>query len=213
MDINEIHTEWSNWVDMKNPYQFGNPMDMKDFQSLLKATYKWARKIKYDILAIQYWLLPLLPGSLATVFATVTYFILVFPCIAGGAYLIATTSVSQFMAALERMGAPRSFSITLAVTLRFLPARRQDLRHIRDAMDLRNIRGFEEKLECIYVPMLMGAAQTAEELSESATARGIEYPGKMSSWRPIGFHIQDVVVTLLFLALCVGGICCKGVLP
>lgn len=50
MDINEIHTEWSNWVDMKNPYQFGNPMDMKDFQSLLKATYKWARKIKYDIL-------------------------------------------------------------------------------------------------------------------------------------------------------------------
>lgn len=164
------------------------------------------------ILAIQYWLLPLLPGSLATVFATVTYFILVFPCIAGGAYLIAT-SVSQFMAALERMGAPRSFSITLAVTLRFLPALRQDLRHIRDAMALRNICGFEEKLECIYVPMLMGAAQTAEELSESATARGIESPGKMSSWRPIGFHIQDVVVTLLFLALCVGGICCKGVLP
>lgn len=165
------------------------------------------------ILAIQYWLLPLLPGSLATVFATVTYFILVFPCIAGGAYLIATTSVSQFMAALERMGAPRGFSITLAVTLRFLPALRQVLRHIRVAMALRNFRGFEEKLECIYVPMLMGAAQTAEELSESATARGIEYPGKMSSWRPIGFHIQDVVVTLLFLALCVGGICCKGVLP
>ena len=157
--------------------------------------------------------MPLLPGSLATVFATVTYFILVFPCIAGGAYLIATTSVSQFIAALEGMGAPRSFSITLAVTLRFLPSLRQDLRHIRDAMALRNIRGFEEKLECIYVPMLMGAAQTAEELSESATARGIESPGKMSSWRPIGFHIQDVVVTLLFLALCVGGICCKGVLP
>ena len=69
------------------------------------------------ILAIQYWLLPLLPGSLATVFATVTYFILVFPCIAGGAYLIATTSVSQFMAALERMGAPRSFSITLEISV------------------------------------------------------------------------------------------------
>ncbi len=72
------------------------------------------------VLAIQYWLLPVLPGSLATVFATVTYFILVFPCIAGGAYIIATTSVSQFMAALERMGVSRNFSITLAVTLRFL---------------------------------------------------------------------------------------------
>ena len=129
------------------------------------------------IVAVQFWLLPLLPGSLATVFATVTYFILVFPCIAGGAYIIATTSVSQFMAALEQ------------------------------------IHGLEEKLECVYVPMLMGAAQTAEELSESATARGIEHPGKMSSWRPIGFHIQDVTVVLLFLALCLGGICCKGVLP
>ena len=165
------------------------------------------------IVAVQFWLLPLLPGSLATVFATVTYFILVFPCIAGGAYIIATTSVSQFMAALERLGAPRSFSITLAVTLRFLPALRQDFRHIRDAMALREIHGLEEKLECVYVPMLMGAAQTAEELSDSATARGIEHPGKMSSWRPIGFHVQDAAMTLLFLALCVGGICCKGVLP
>ena len=159
------------------------------------------------IVAVQFWLLPLLPGSLATVFATVTYFILVFPCIAGGAYIIATTNVSQFMAALERLGAPRSFSITLAVTLRFLPALRQDFRHIRDAMALRRIRGLEQKLECVYVPMLMGVAQTAEELSESATSR------KMSSWRPIGFHIQDVTVVLLFLALCLGGICCKGVLP
>ena len=148
------------------------------------------------VLAIQYWLLPVLPGSLATVFATVTYFILVFPCIAGGAYIIATTSVSQFMAALERLGVSRNFSITLAVTLRFLPALRQDFRHIRDAMALRRIRGLEQKLECVYVPMLMGAAQTAEELSESATARGIEHPGKMSSWRPIGFHVQDVAMTL-----------------
>ena len=163
------------------------------------------------VLTIQYWLLPVLPGSLATVFATVTYFILIFPCIAGGAYIIATTSVSQFMAALERLGVSRNFSITLAVTLRFLPALRQDFRHIRDAMALRRIRGLEQKLECVYVPMLMGAAQTAEELSESATSRGIEHPGKRSSWRLIGFHIQDVA--LLFLALCVGGICCKGVLP
>ena len=165
------------------------------------------------IVAVQFWLLPLLPGSLATVFATVTYFILVFPCIAGGAYIIATTNVSQFMAALERLRAPRSFSITLAVTLRFLPALRQDFRHIRDAMALRRIRGLEQKLECVYVPMLMGAAQTAEELSESATSRGIEHPGKRSSWRPIGFHIQDAVVCLAFAALCMGGICCKGVLP
>ena len=107
------------------------------------------------IVAVQFWLLPLLPGSLATVFATVTYFILVFPCIAGGAYIIATTNVSQFMAALERLGAPRSFSITLAVTSGFAGAP-SGLRHIRDAMALRRIRGLEEKLSVSGVPMLMG---------------------------------------------------------
>ena len=61
--------------------------------------------------------------------------------------------------------------------------------------------------------MLMGAAQTAEELSVSATARGIEHPGKMYSWRPVGFHVQDAAMNLLFLDLRLGGICCKGVLP
>ena len=120
---------------------------------------------------------------------------------------------AQGLAALERVGVTRNFSITLAVTLRFLPALGQDFRHIRDAMALRRIRGLEQKLECVYVPMLMRAAQTAEELSQSATARGIEHPGKRSSWRPIGFHLWDGVVMLLFLFLCMGGICCKGVLP
>ena len=104
------------------------------------------------IVAVQFWLLPLLPGSLATVFATVTYFILVFPCIAGGAYIIATTSVSQFMAIDIRIGAPRSFSITLAVTLRFLPALRQDFRHIREAMALRQIHGLEENWSVSMFP-------------------------------------------------------------
>ena len=105
----------------------------------------------FAILAIQYWLLPVLPGALATAFATVTYFILVFPCIAGGTYIIATTSVSQFMAALERMRVSRNFSITLAVTLRFLPALRQDFRHIWDAMALRRIRGLEQKIGRAHV--------------------------------------------------------------
>ena len=68
------------------------------------------------IVAVQFWLLPLLPGSLATVFATVTYFLLVFPCIAGGVYIIATTSVSQFMAALERLGAPRRSARTSGIS-------------------------------------------------------------------------------------------------
>ena len=165
------------------------------------------------IVAVQFWLLPLLPGSLATVFATVTYFILVFPCIAGGAYIIATTRVSQFLAALERLGAPRSFSIKLAGTPRVFPALRWDVPPTRGAIAPRRVHRPGGKLGGVFVPMLMGAAQTAEELSESATARGIEHPGKISSWRPIGFHIQDVTVVLLFLALCVGGICCKGVLP
>ena len=142
------------------------------------------------VLAIQYWLLPVLPGSLATVFATVTYFILVFPCIAGGAYMIATTSVSQFMAAVERMGVSRNFSITLAVTLRFLPALRQDFRHIRDAMALRDIPA-ASRLECFAVPLVMSATSTAEELSRAATCRGIENPSPSTDTERLSMRASD----------------------
>lgn len=76
------------------------------------------------------------------------------------------------------------------MTLRFLPALRQDFRHIRDAMALRQIHGLEEKLECVYVPMLMGAAQTAEELSESATAGALSTRGKCPPGGPSDFMFK-----------------------
>ncbi len=164
------------------------------------------------VLAAQCYLLPHLPPAVAMVFSTVTYAVLVFPCVMGGMYLLATTSVSQLIAAFRRMHVPESFTITMAVTLRYLPALREDVRHILDAMSLRQIKGLEQRLECIYIPILMGTAQTAEELSESATARGIDSPGKKSSWHTIGFHAQDVVVSVVFLAVCVVSIWSKGVL-
>lgn len=163
------------------------------------------------VLLAQYLLLPLLPAAVATVFATITYAILIFPCVIGGMYIIVTTSVSQLIAAFRHMHVPENFTITMAVTLRYLPALREDIRHILDAMSLRQIKGLEQRLECIYVPILMGTAQTAEELSESATARGIEYPGKKTSWHRIGFHVQDVIIALLFLAVCVTALLWKGV--
>lgn len=163
------------------------------------------------ILFIQYFLLPLLPPAVATIFATITYAILVFPCVIGGMYIISTTSVSQLISAFRHMHLPENLTITMAVTLRYLPALREDVRHILDAMSMRQIKGFEQRLECIYIPILMGTANTAEELSESATARGIEYPGKKTSWHRIGFHFQDGIVSLLFFTVCVVAILCKGV--
>ena len=164
------------------------------------------------VLLAQRFLLPLLPPAIATVFATVTYAVLIFPCVMGGMYIISTTSVSQLISAFRRMRVPENFTITMAVTLRYLPALREDVRHILDAMSLRQIKGLEQRLECIYIPILMGTAQTAEELSESAAARGIEYPGRKTSWHTVGFHVQDGIIAFLFLAVCVASFLCKGVL-
>lgn len=50
MKIDGIIAEWSNRVEMKNSYQFGYVIDMEDFQSLLKTTFNWVRKIKNDII-------------------------------------------------------------------------------------------------------------------------------------------------------------------
>ena len=46
------------------------------------------------------------------------------PGLAMGSYLVTSTRVSEFMAAMQRMHIPRSVSISLSVTFRFFPSAR-----------------------------------------------------------------------------------------
>ena len=53
----------------------------------------------------------------------------------------------------------------------------------------------------IYVPLMMAASKTADELTVASVTRGIENPTQRTSYVRIGFGIADLIVVLAFLAM------------
>lgn len=49
----DILNEWGDLVYMKNPYQFGEEIDMEKFTSVLKQTYEWICELKGKIISGQ----------------------------------------------------------------------------------------------------------------------------------------------------------------
>ena len=83
----------------------------------------------------------------------------------------------------------------------FFPALKLESGYIRDAMKLRHIRGFK-KIECLLVPTMISALQTAEELSAAAVTRGIENPAPKTSMIDMKFGVQDVLCLAAGVAFC-----------
>ena len=123
------------------------------------------------------------------------------PGIMTGAYLIASTSVSEFICSMERMHITEKIVIPLSVIFRFFPTIREEYGAITDAMKMRGIRmGGENPLLMIeyrLVPLMVSVVKIGDELSAAALTRGLGAPVKRTNICRIGFHIQDVVVILL----------------
>lgn len=147
-----------------------------------------------------------LGGSFGIMLTTFSGFLrMVLPCMLLGGVLISTTRISELLAAMERMGVPKSLSIPIAVMLRYFPSIREDWRAIRDAMRLRDV-GFSQPmrvLDCIYVPLMMSASRISDELSAASVVRGIERPGRRTSLRELRIGPGDFGIVLLF---CLAGI-------
>lgn len=140
---------------------------------------------------------------LKTMFSS--FFMLVrkmFPCGLLAAVIVSTTHVNEFMSSLSRMRVPRSVTIPLAVMLRYVPAIREDWRFIKDAMRMRGVNpslaGFLRRpgmtVECLYVPLMMGASNVADELSMASVARGIENPAQRTCYAHIEFRASDALL-------------------
>ena len=69
------------------------------------------------------------------------------------------------------------------------------------AMKLRNVHGVFQKLEYIYVPLMLSASTTADELSQAITARGIDNPRPKTCAVSMRFHIQDYVLCFVAIVL------------
>ncbi len=161
----------------------------KKYDMLIKVTGGYA--VMYVLINF---IMPLLPDFISFLLAMIVFLFLIYPSVAGAVYMISTTSAGEVADSFRKMHIPDSISVMFTVILRFFPAVKQEFSNIRSAMKLRRIKGIMKKTECIYVPLLVSIAETAEELGESITARGIENPAEKTSWHRTGFHIQDIVV-------------------
>ena len=170
---------------------------------LLLAERQWKRFARgVLILAAGYGLLlamPHLPGVLSF-FALfcggiLTRFVVT---VVMGEYLIGTTSVSEFISAMERLKMPQAITIPMSVMFRLFPTIGSEWKSIRRAMRMRSIRlggaRAGQVLEYQLVPMMTSSVRIGEELSASALTRGLGAPVRRTNICRIGLRVQDIIL-------------------
>ena len=152
-------------------------------------------------------LVPVTTGFLNFIIvATCGLFARFMPGIMMGYFLVNTTTVSAFMAAMARMRVTPKLSIPMSVMFRFFPTVREEYGAIGDAMRMRGIRFGGGKagamLEYRLVPLMMSCVKIGEELSAAALTRGLGAPVPRTNICRIGFRLADI----LAIVLCVGSL-------
>lgn len=133
--------------------------------------------------------------------------------------IVRTTKVSELIATMTKMNAPRPATITLAVTLRYFPAICEEWTHIGDAMKLRPVAAIYKnplkkiavKVECYVIPLFIAASKTADELTAAAISRGIENPVQATCREYHRFGKIDFLFIVICLLTVVVSAVAKGV--
>lgn len=115
---------------------------------LLLTAKQWKRALAYGgaysvLTLVSYELLPLLSGSVKAFLTICCVGVLRFmPGLVMGAYLLSSTTVSEFIAAFHRMHIPQQITTPLSVMFRFFPTVIEEMEAINSAMKMRDIRFF-----------------------------------------------------------------------
>ena len=124
---------------------------------------------------------------------------------AAGAFFLSTTSVSEFVAAMQKMHISEKIIIPMSVIFRFFPTIGEEYRAIADAMRMRQIRFGGKKafsmIEYRIIPLMISVVRIGDELSAAALTRGLGAPVRRTNICVIGFGIWDAVL-FLFCAAC-----------
>lgn len=130
-------------------------------------------------------------NALVTMFSFTMYRML--PIIIMGYYVVTTTTVSEFVASMEKIHLPRQIIIPMSVMFRFFPTVAEEASSIRDAMRMRGVRFGINALEYRLVPLLMSTVKIGDELSAASLTRGLGSPKKRTNICKVGFHTQDII--------------------
>ena len=149
--------------------------------------------------ALAVFAVPVLTGvANAVVMASATVVSRFVPTLALAYFVFATTTVSEFMAAMARIRMPDWITIPLSVLFRFFPTLGEEARAVGSAMRMRNLRlgkaGPVSLVEYRLVPLISCAVQIGEDLSAASLTRGLGAPVRRTNICDIGFGAADVVV-------------------
>ena len=148
-------------------------------------------------------LMPHCKGFLNFLILAMTGIVLRFlPGILTGMYVVSTTTVSEFICAMERIHVPQTITIPLSVMFRFFPTVVEEAGSINKAMSMRDIKfGGKKALQMIeyrLIPMMTCSVKIGQELSAASLTRGLGGPGKRTNICKIGFGFCDILVFLGF---------------
>lgn len=111
-------------------------------------------------------------------------------------FLFATTSVSEFIAAMDRMHVTKKLSVPISVMFRFFPTIKEEYKNVQDAMKLRGVGSFRDPMKMLeyrMVPFLMSVVSIGNDLSASALTRALNSPNPRTNVCNIGFTKNDVI--------------------
>ncbi|MCR5650339.1 MAG: energy-coupling factor transporter transmembrane protein EcfT [Lachnospiraceae bacterium] len=118
-------------------------------------------------------------------------------------FVLHSTKVSEFIAAMQKMHLPQTLTIPFAVIFRFFPTISDEYSSIQDAMKMRDIRfgtGIGRGIEYRMVPLLVSVTKIGDELSAAAMTRGLTTDTKRTSYCSVGFHASDAAAFAMMIA-------------
>lgn len=119
------------------------------------------------------------------------------PSVMMGYFVVSTTTVSEFVASMERIHVTNKIVIPMSVMFRFFPTVGEEYSAINDAMRMRGVNfGGANPIamfEYRIIPMMICSVKIGEELSAAALTRGLGAPTKRTNICKIGFKLWDVV--------------------
>ena len=126
----------------------------------------------------------------------IALFLRLYPIFNIGRILILTSPL-KIMSALRAVKAPQSLSIGLVTALRFLDEMTARLNEIKNGMKVRGLRLSLlhpiRSFELYLIPLIYKCLHVSETLTSSIIAKGIEYEGKKTSYRPVHFGWYDTL--------------------
>ncbi len=131
------------------------------------------------------------------------------PVILLASYILKTTTVGEFVEAMQRMRLTDKITIPFTVAFRFLPTIAEESRSIKYAMKMREIefgskRFFKEPamlLEYKMIPLIISVVKIGEELSAAALTKGLGANNKRTSIARVGFTINDFLTLFVISVL------------